>query len=221
MIAHGPQHGHRCLCLNQPSASYRCHPLMDCQGGSLSYTDVWYLQRGAILQGKNGEMITSDVLNTSPAGIRCPRCGDDLSGYTTDDFVYLKDDSRPYCSGECAIHAHRTNLQQAVDNEIFAQARRMVSYLDDNNGTGDHETAIRLLKLSEEVGEVMQAYIGMTGQNPRKGVTHTPGDVAAELCDVVTTALVALHGFTPFPEDFMLEYIAVRKERLEKLREKE
>ncbi|CAL9589131.1 hypothetical protein SUDANB145_05189 [Streptomyces sp. enrichment culture] len=56
---------------------------------------------------------------------------------------------------------------------------------------------LRLLKLSEEVGEVAEAVIGVTGQNPRKGVTHTWDDVEAELCDVAITALVALRTLTP------------------------
>jgi hypothetical protein len=39
--------------------------------------------------------------------------------------------------------------------------------------------------------------IGATGQNPRKGTTHTWDDVQSELCDVVITALVALRTLTP------------------------
>jgi NTP pyrophosphatase (non-canonical NTP hydrolase) len=56
---------------------------------------------------------------------------------------------------------------------------------------------LRILKLSEEVGEVAEAVIGATGQNPRKGVTHTWDDVQSELCDVAITALVALRTLTP------------------------
>ncbi|TDT36200.1 hypothetical protein EV562_10824 [Streptomyces sp. BK208] len=56
---------------------------------------------------------------------------------------------------------------------------------------------LRMLKLSEEVGEVAEAVIGATGQNPRKGVSHTWEDVEAELCDVVITAMVALRTLTP------------------------
>ena len=58
---------------------------------------------------------------------------------------------------------------------------------------------MRLMKLAEESGEVMQAYIGATGQNPRKGRTHTSEDVASELCDVILTAAVALHRFSGDP----------------------
>jgi NTP pyrophosphatase (non-canonical NTP hydrolase) len=56
---------------------------------------------------------------------------------------------------------------------------------------------LRVLKLSEEVGETAQAVIGATGQNPRKGITHSWDDVQAELCDVVITALIALRTLTP------------------------
>ncbi|MEV6203953.1 MazG-like family protein [Streptomyces sp. NPDC051771] len=59
------------------------------------------------------------------------------------------------------------------------------------------EILLRVLKLSEEVGEAAQAVIGATGQNPRKGNSHTWEDVEAELCDVVITAMVALRTLTP------------------------
>ncbi|MGW1914165.1 MazG-like family protein [Streptomyces sp. NPDC002076] len=62
---------------------------------------------------------------------------------------------------------------------------------------GTEGLLLRVLKLSEEVGEVAEAIIGTTGQNPRKGITHTWEDVQAELCDVVITALVALRTLTP------------------------
>jgi len=52
----------------------------------------------------------------------------------------------------------------------------------------------RTAKLMEECGEVMEAVIGYTGDNPRKGVNHSLSDVTAELCDVVLTALCALHS---------------------------
>lgn len=50
----------------------------------------------------------------------------------------------------------------------------------------------RLAKVSEECGEVIAAYIGATGQNPRKGVTHSMEDVRKELLDVALTALCAV-----------------------------
>ena len=56
---------------------------------------------------------------------------------------------------------------------------------------------LRIMKLTEETGEVTQAVTGTLGQNPRKGVTHTWEDVQAELCDVIFTAMVALTTLTP------------------------
>ncbi|WP_267713387.1 MazG-like family protein [Streptomyces sp. CoH17] len=67
---------------------------------------------------------------------------------------------------------------------------------------------LRMLKLSEEVGEVAEAVIGATGQNPRKGVTHTWDDVEAELCDVVITAMVALRTLTPEAREVFARHLA-------------
>ncbi|MFI7094613.1 MazG-like family protein [Streptomyces lydicus] len=61
----------------------------------------------------------------------------------------------------------------------------------------EQERLLRILKLSEEAGEVAQAVIGATGQNPRKGRTHSWDDVHSELCDVIVTAMVALRTLTP------------------------
>jgi NTP pyrophosphatase (non-canonical NTP hydrolase) len=72
---------------------------------------------------------------------------------------------------------------------------------------------LRMLKLSEEVGEVAEAVIGAVGQNPRKGVTHTWEDVEAELCDVVITALVALRTLTPDTRETFMTHLARVTER--------
>jgi NTP pyrophosphatase (non-canonical NTP hydrolase) len=76
---------------------------------------------------------------------------------------------------------------------------RLVDWLDQNNGRSHNEITLRLLKISEEAGEVAQAWIGYTGQNPRKGTTHSAADVADELCDVIVTAMVALTCVTDYP----------------------
>jgi 8-oxo-dGTP diphosphatase len=59
------------------------------------------------------------------------------------------------------------------------------------------ERLLRIMKITEEAGEVAQAVTGTIGQNPRKGVTHTWDDVAAELCDVIFTSMVALTTLNP------------------------
>ncbi len=52
--------------------------------------------------------------------------------------------------------------------------------------------AVRKLGLDSAAGRVVSAFIGATGQNPRKGVTHTTDDVVKELLDVAVTALGAV-----------------------------
>ena len=53
-----------------------------------------------------------------------------------------------------------------------------VAWLDAANGRGSHETAMRMMKIAEESGEAVAAYIGAS---PRKGVTAGPEDLAGEL----------------------------------------
>ncbi|GGY81334.1 hypothetical protein CP967_08515 [Streptomyces nitrosporeus] len=77
--------------------------------------------------------------------------------------------------------------------------RGLVAWLDQQNGRSQQEITLRLLKLTEEAGEVAQAWIGTTGQNPRKGITHTTTDVADELVDVIVTASVALASLVTDP----------------------
>ncbi|AVH59957.1 MULTISPECIES: MazG-like family protein [Streptomyces] len=79
-----------------------------------------------------------------------------------------------------------------LSTDQWATIRGLVAWLDSENGRSQQEITLRILKLTEEVGEAGQAWIGVTGQNPRKGVTHDRADVADELCDVIVTAAVAL-----------------------------
>ncbi|WP_236049550.1 MazG-like family protein [Paractinoplanes ovalisporus] len=74
-------------------------------------------------------------------------------------------------------------------------------WLDLSNGTLPLELTCRILKVTEEAGEAAQAWIGLLGQNPRKGVTHTREEVAAELADVAFTALVAIASLDVSPHD--------------------
>jgi NTP pyrophosphatase (non-canonical NTP hydrolase) len=87
-----------------------------------------------------------------------------------------------------------------VTTDQWAILALQADWLDRCNGRGDHQDAMRLMKLAEEAGEVCRAYTGMHGQNPRKGTTHTRVDVADELIDVAVSALVALHLFTDDPQ---------------------
>jgi hypothetical protein len=49
-----------------------------------------------------------------------------------------------------------------------------------------------IMKIAEEFGEAVQAHIGVTGQNPRKGTYGTRDDVLKELADVIVTAGIAM-----------------------------
>jgi NTP pyrophosphatase (non-canonical NTP hydrolase) len=94
-----------------------------------------------------------------------------------------------------------------VNTDAWGTIARLVQWLDDANNRTDQEIGLRILKLSEEVGEVSQAWIGAMGQNPRKGYTHTVADVADELVDVIVTAMVALTSISDTPEHHFAQKI--------------
>jgi len=54
----------------------------------------------------------------------------------------------------------------------------------------------RISKIGEELGEAIQAFIGATGQNPRKGITNDMEAVLDELADTVFTGILAIQHFT-------------------------
>lgn len=59
-----------------------------------------------------------------------------------------------------------------------------------------HHAQDRIIKIGEEFGEVVEAMIGVSGTNPRKGVTHSYDDVINELLDVAASALGAVEYLT-------------------------
>ncbi|MEW1831609.1 MazG-like family protein [Streptomyces sp. NPDC088196] len=98
--------------------------------------------------------------------------------------------------------------------ELWSGIDDLWTWVDGNRPLdGREDLLLRMLKLSEEVGEVAQAVIGVTGQNPRKGVTHSWEDVQGELCDVVITALVALRTLTPDTRQVFTRHLARVMER--------
>lgn len=80
--------------------------------------------------------------------------------------------------------------------DLLADIARINNWLDHANPCSPHEDSMRVLKIGEELGEAVEAYIGMTGQNPRKGITHSQSDLLFELADVAITALAAMQHFT-------------------------
>ncbi|MEE6257870.1 MazG-like family protein [Plantactinospora sonchi] len=97
-----------------------------------------------------------------------------------------------------------------MSDAIWTTVRDARVWLDQANGTDRSELTCRILKVTEEAGEVAGAWIGLLGQNPRKGVTHDLADVADELADVAITALVAIESLGLDPR----EVLAGRAERV-------
>ncbi|MCX4761520.1 MazG-like family protein [Streptomyces sp. NBC_01275] len=111
------------------------------------------------------------------------------------------------------MNAQDQHPQPAPDH-LWDTVDALWTWLDENQTHGGREgLLLRVLKLSEEVGEVAQAVIGATGQNPRKGASHTWDDVQAELCDVVITALVALRTLSPDAQAVFAGHLARVAER--------
>jgi NTP pyrophosphatase (non-canonical NTP hydrolase) len=79
-------------------------------------------------------------------------------------------------------------------DEVARAVRDSVGWLDAASGRDQASVTFRILKLTEEAGEAASAWIGLTGANPRKGVTHTVDQVAAELADVALSALIAIES---------------------------
>jgi NTP pyrophosphatase (non-canonical NTP hydrolase) len=101
------------------------------------------------------------------------------------------------------------NPDGARADDLWNTIDALWTWLEADQPVGGREgLLLRMLKLSEEVGEVAEAVIGAIGQNPRKGVTHTWDDVEAELCDVVITAMVALRTLTPEAREVFGRHLA-------------
>ena len=111
----------------------------------------------------------------TPATGRCGECRLGLGTHTPTD---------PHCAH------HQTPTVAALV--------ALSQWIDAGNAFRDAEAVTwgRLAKLTEESGEVIAAFIGATGQNPRKGITHSIADVGAELLDVAVTALGAYEHLT-------------------------
>jgi hypothetical protein len=59
----------------------------------------------------------------------------------------------------------------------------------------------RISKGIEELGETVEAFIGSTGQNPRKPVDPTIEKMIYELADTALTAILAIQHFTKDPTE--------------------
>lgn len=83
-------------------------------------------------------------------------------------------------------------------DDVWDTVGRLVAWLDaEHAAPPEVARLLRVLKITEEAGEVAEAVHGVTGSNPRKGTSHTWEDVQKELCDVILTTMVALRTITP------------------------
>lgn len=102
--------------------------------------------------------------------------------------------------------------------DLWPTIHALVAWLDKataaRGASRGEERLLRILKISEEAGEVAEAVIGTAGQNPRKGVSHSREDITTELCDVVITTLAALPDWTDDPEGALARRLAVVAQRI-------
>lgn len=99
-------------------------------------------------------------------------------------------------------------------DEIMVMGQQL-SYIRNQIASHPEQTPeLRILKIGEEYGEVVQALIGMKSANKRKGKTHTEIDVAIELADVAITSIVALYDYLEFPVEFLADQIALVHSRV-------
>jgi len=69
----------------------------------------------------------------------------------------------------------------------------------------------RISKGIEELGEAVSAQIGVTGQNPRKGIYATPEQRLEELADDALTAILAMQHFAKNTYD--VRQVLIEKQR--------
>lgn len=130
-----------------------------------------------------------------------------------DEHTRIEDDGVAYCgwAGDGGIY-HGCGVLWTPGHDVTVATNRTLhtlsAWIDAGNAGRDPEAITwgRLAKVSEECGEVIAAYIGATGQNPRKGTTASLADVREELLDVAVTALGAiahLHGNDPDTADIL------------------
>ena len=152
-------------------------------------------------------MTETDHAEPADYGLSEGRVIVDAYGLPDEDDVMGWNEQNGYVDGADPVDPD-SDAGPFADVDVWAIARRMTDWLDDNTrinwGIG---MLLRCLKVGEEAGEVTAAVIGVTGQNPRKGFSHTWDDVAAELCDVILTAMVALTTIKDEPADVFGEHI--------------
>lgn len=94
---------------------------------------------------------------------------------------------------------------------VWDHVARLVAWLDAANGSDRHQIATRIMKITEQAGAAVAAYLALTGNIQHAGVRVTADELAGELCDVALAALVALTtvtGGTPQAEARLTAHVA-------------
>ncbi|MFJ9416717.1 NUDIX domain-containing protein [Streptomyces sp. NPDC101227] len=98
--------------------------------------------------------------------------------------------------------------------DAWKTIRALADYYDTmSDQPREQNWILQVLKIAEETGEAAQAVIGLTGTNPRKGLSHTWDDVQAEVADVIITSMVALARMRPDPDGFFTSQLAAKAGR--------
>lgn len=78
--------------------------------------------------------------------------------------------------------------------------------------------AVQMIKIGEEYGEACEAFVNMTGGNPRKDASEwCPANVCDELVDVMVSCAVALYHFTDDPEEMFNDAMTKYETRLKEM----
>lgn len=88
------------------------------------------------------------------------------------------------------MHTELLRLIEWMDNDLDGQVPEQ--YKDQPLA----QDWARVAKVGEEAGEAIDALIGITGQNPRKGTYGSQSDLLYELADVALTGIYAMQHFT-------------------------
>lgn len=104
--------------------------------------------------------------------------------------------------------------REAPQREPWDTAHRLVRWLDaETDASPEAARLLRILKITEEAGEVAEAVHGASRANPRKGASHSWQDVQRELCDVILTAMVALATLTPDAREVFAAHLTAVADR--------
>jgi hypothetical protein len=126
------------------------------------------------------------------------------------------------CSGLCSEHCQRPQY----DPINWDLVRELDEWLDadthpDYRAQPLAQDLARVAKAAEEAGEAISAFIGWTGQNPRKGVSDTRSHMLEEMVDGMLTFILGIQHFTKndlHTRNIIMARLAYRADAMEQAR---